>query len=188
GLIDEIVEGDLVAGAVRFARAKLPAGVRKTRDLVIGVDAKNTGLAACARMLASLKAEPQAPRAATLAVQSGLTLDFDAGSVRERELFAYCVVSVESRALRHLFFAEREAAKVPDIPKDTPTVAIRRAAVVGAGTMGGGIAMTYANAGIPVLLKEADDLALQRGLSVIRKNYEASMSRGKISQTELEKA
>ena len=85
-----------------------------------------------------------------------LTLPFDEGSIRERELFADCVVSTESKALRHLFFAEREVAKVPDVPKDTPTQEIKRAAVVGAGTMGGGIAMNYANAGIPVLLKEVD--------------------------------
>ena len=89
-------------------------------------------------------------------------LAFDAGSVVERELFADCLVSTESRALVHLFFAEREAAKVPGVPKETPTRAIARAAVVGAGTMGGGIAMTYANAGIPVLLKDVDRAALDR--------------------------
>ena len=114
----------------------------------------------------------RAPFAVVDAIEAGLKLAFDDGSVRERELFADCVVSTESKALRHLFFAEREVAKVPDVPKDTPTKEIKRAAVVGAGTMGGGIAMTYANAGIPVLLKEVDEAALQRGLATIRKNYE----------------
>ncbi len=111
-----------------------------------------------------------------------MTLAFDAGSLRERELFADCVVSTESKALRHLFFAEREAAKVPDVPKETPVKDIRRAAVVGAGTMGGGIAMSYANAGIPVLLKEVDQAALDRGLAVIRKNYESSVAKGRMTQ------
>jgi 3-hydroxyacyl-CoA dehydrogenase len=114
-------------------------------------------------------------------------MPFDAGSLRERELFADCVVSTESKALRHLFFAEREAAKVPDVPKDTPTLDIKRAAVVGAGTMGGGIAMNYANAGIPVILKEVDDAALQRGLATIRRNYEVTMSKGKMTPEQLEK-
>src|SRR4029079_6201252 len=102
----------------------------------------------------------RAPFAAIDAIEAALTLPFDQGSLRERELFAECVVSNESKALRHLFFAEREAAKVPDVPKETPALEIKRAAVVGAGTMGGGIAMSYANAGIPVLLKEVDDAAL----------------------------
>jgi 3-hydroxyacyl-CoA dehydrogenase len=83
--------------------------------------------------------------------------------------------------MRHLFFAEREAAKVPDVPKETPTIDIRRAAVIGAGTMGGGIAMSYANAGIPVILKEVDQAALDRGLATIRKNYESSVAKGRMS-------
>src|ERR1700681_3049452 len=98
-----------------------------------------------------------------------MTGTFDAGSIRERELFADCVVSTESRALRHLFFAESEAAKVPDVPRETASADIRRATVVGAGTMGGGIAMSYASAGIPVLLKEVDHATLDRGLGTIRK-------------------
>ena len=108
-------------------------------------------------------------------------MDFDAGSRREIELFADCVLSTESKAMRHLFFAEREAGKVPDVPKDTPTRTIARAAVVGAGTMGGGIAMAYANAGIPVLLKDVDQAALDRGMSVIRRNYESTLAKGRIT-------
>ena len=116
-----------------------------------------------------------------------MTLPFGAGSVRERELFADCVVSIESKALRHLFFAEREAAKVPDIPRDTAVADIRRAAVVGAGTMGGGIAMTYANAGIPVLLKDVDRAALDRGLATIRRNYESAVAKGRMTPEALAK-
>src|SRR5207248_6097320 len=94
--------------------------------------------------------------------------------------------SDQSKALIHVFFAEREVSKVPGITKDTPRVPIRRAAVVGAGTMGGGIAMTYANAGIPVLLKEVDQAALDRGLATIRKNYAGSVQKGRLSQEQMD--
>src|SRR4030095_10945783 len=115
------------------------------------------------------------------AIEAAVTMDFDAGSARERELFADCVLSTESRGMVHLFFAEREVGRIPDVPKDTPARGISRAAVVGAGTMGGGIAMSYANAGIPVLLKEVDQTALDRGLAVIRKNYESSVAKGRLT-------
>ncbi|MGH8186713.1 MAG: 3-hydroxyacyl-CoA dehydrogenase NAD-binding domain-containing protein, partial [Steroidobacteraceae bacterium] len=97
------------------------------------------------------------------------------------------VTSTEARALRHLFFAEREAARVPGVSKETPTKTIARAAVVGAGTMGGGIAMAYANAGIPVILKEVNDAELQRGVTAIRRNYESSVSKGRMTAEALER-
>ena len=128
-----------------------------------------------------------APFAAVDAIEAGLQHGFDTGSIRERELFAECVVSTESKALRHLFFAEREVSKIPDIPKDTPAGEITRAAVVGAGTMGGGIAMAYVNAGIPVLLKDVDKAALDRGLATIRKNYDVTMSKGKMTAEQVER-
>ncbi len=109
-----------------------------------------------------------APYAAIDAIKAAVALPFEAGSAVERELFADCLMSTESRALVHLFFAEREAAKVPGVPRNTPVADVQRGAIVGAGTMGGGIAMTYANAGIPVLLKDVDDAALARGMAAIR--------------------
>jgi 3-hydroxyacyl-CoA dehydrogenase len=162
--------------------------VRKARDLPIGDEAR--GLQACASMRESLKKTAKgmrAPYAVVDAIEAGLRQGFDAGSIRERELFGDCVVSTESKALRHLFFAEREVAKIPDIPRDTPVTDIKRAAVVGAGTMGGGIAMTYANAGIPVLLKEVDRAALDRGLATIRANYDVTMSKGKMTPEQVER-
>ena len=190
GVIDQIIDADLVTGAIAYAKARARNGdLRKTRQLPHGIDQIQAGLVACAAMRESLKKTAKgmrAPYAAVDAIEAGLRLDFDAGSERERQLFADCVVSTESKALRHLFFAEREVAKVPDVPKETPTREIRRAAVVGAGTMGGGIAMTYANAGIPVLLKEVDEAALQRGLATIRKNYEVTLSKGKMTAGQLE--
>jgi 3-hydroxyacyl-CoA dehydrogenase len=199
GIIDQIVperEGasradDLLAGAIAFAKAKAAAKeIRKVRDIVTSADNVKAGLDACAAMRESLKKTARgmrAPYAVVDAIEAGLTLSFDQGSTRERELFADCVVSTESKALRHLFFAEREVAKVPDVPRDTPIKDIKRAAVVGAGTMGGGIAMNYANAGIPVLLKDVDQAALDRGIATIRRNYEVTMSKGKMTAEQVEK-
>ena len=191
GILDEIVDGDLLAGAIRFAKARAAAhDIRRTRDIAVTPEASAAGLDACRQLRAVLAKTAkgiQAPFRAVEAIEASLTLPFDDGSLRERELFADCVVSTESKALRHLFFAEREAAKVPDVPKETPVRDIKRAAVVGAGTMGGGIAMSYANVGIPVLLKEVDRAALDRGLAVIRKNYESSVAKGRLTQEAFER-
>jgi 3-hydroxyacyl-CoA dehydrogenase len=182
GIVDEIVVGDLRAGAIRFAKGRRGA-TRRTRDIPIDGDAAARGREACARKRVTLKAPRgvRAPVAAIDAIEAAFTRSFEDGSLRERELFAECVTSTESKALRHLFFAEREAAKVAGIPREMPTVEIKRAAVVGAGTMGGGIAMSYANAGIPVLLKEVDAASLERGLATIRRNYAVTVSKGKMS-------
>jgi 3-hydroxyacyl-CoA dehydrogenase len=190
GIIDEIVDGDLLNGAIRFAQSRAKDhAIRKTREIAIDTNASSQGVDACRRMRSSFKAPKgvRAPFAVIDGVEAAMTLPFDQGSLRERELFADCVISTESKALRHLFFAERDAAKVPDVPKETPAGAIKSAAVVGAGTMGGGIAMSYANAGIPVLLKEVDDAGLQRGLATIRKNYESSVAKGRMTQQAYER-
>ena len=185
GIVDAVIDGDLLAGAIAFAHARAAAGERRrTRDLQDKIRDRSTGMAAWLAMRASLAKTARgarAPFAAVDAIEACITMDFEAGSRREIELFADCVLSTESKAMRHLFFAEREVAKIPDVPKDTPTRKITRAAVVGGGTMGGGIAMAYANAGIPVLLKDVDQAALDRGVAVIRKNYESTMSKGKIT-------
>jgi 3-hydroxyacyl-CoA dehydrogenase len=190
GLIDRVVTDDLRAGAIAFAKERGERRqTRKTREITDKVADPVVGLAECAQVRASLAKTARgqkAPYAALDAIEAGLHTGFDAGSLRERELFADCVVSIESKALRHLFFAEREAAKIPDVPRDTPTRDINRAAVVGAGTMGGGIAMTYANAGIPVLLKEVDQAALDRGVATIRKNYESTVAKGKMTRETFE--
>jgi 3-hydroxyacyl-CoA dehydrogenase len=189
GVIDHIVDGDLLSGAIAFAKAKAQTReIRKSREQT-APDAA-TAADAIAATRAALKKTARgmrAPYAVVDAIEAGIQHGFDRGSEREREIFAECVVSNESKALRHLFFAEREVAKVPDVPKDTPVKDIKRAAVVGAGTMGGGIAMNYANAGIPVLLKEVDQAALDRGLATIRRNYEVTMSKGKMTAEQVEK-
>jgi 3-hydroxyacyl-CoA dehydrogenase len=190
GIIDRIVDGDLRQAAVAFAREQtghVPPRTRARAERIGDVDA---AIAECERTRTSLARTAKgvsAPYAAVSAIEAGLREGFDAGSRRERELFADCVVSSESKALRHVFFAEREAAKIPDAPAGTEARVIARAAVVGAGTMGGGIAMTYANAGIPVLLKEVDQAAIDRGLATIRRNYESSVSKGKMTPEALER-
>jgi 3-hydroxyacyl-CoA dehydrogenase len=191
GLVDRIATGNLQDSAIAFAiEVAERRGARKTRDQTEKIADVAAGLAACAQVRGALSKTAKgqkAPYAAVDAIQAGLQQPFDIASAHERELFADCVVSTESKALRHLFFAEREAAKIPDVPKDTPTREISRAAVIGAGTMGGGIAMTYANAGIPVLVKEVEQVALDRGMAAIRKNYESSVAKGKMTSDALER-
>ena len=191
GIIDAVIEGDLLEGAMAFARTKAAAGQRrKTREMSDSISDRAGSLGACqaARSILLKTARgARAPFAAVDAIEACVTMGFDAGSEREIELFAECVLSTESKAMRHLFFAEREVAKIPDVPKDTPARDISRAAIIGAGTMGGGIAMAYANVGIPVLLKDVDQAALDRGIAVIRKNYESTVSKGKMTPEAFEK-
>ena len=180
GILDAMIDGDLLDGALAFAKARAANGERRrTRDLHERLGDRGAGLAACQAARTTLGRTARgarAPFAAVDAIEACLTLDFDDGSRREIELFAGCVLSIESRALRHLFFAERAAARIPDVPNGTPARTISRAAIAGAGTMGGGIAMAYANAGIPVLLKDVDQAALDRGMSVIRRKYESTVA------------
>jgi 3-hydroxyacyl-CoA dehydrogenase len=191
GIVDNVAGTNLLQEAIEFARMMAANGeIRKTRELTGTIADRQAGVAACAAARASLAKTAkgvQAPFKAVDAIEGAFTLDFETGSARERELFADCVTARESRALVHMFFADREAAKVPDVPKDTPVTRIERAAVIGAGTMGGGIAMAYANAGIPVLLKDVDDAAVQRGLATIRKNYESTVAKGRMTPDALEK-
>jgi 3-hydroxyacyl-CoA dehydrogenase len=185
GIVDNVAGSDLLHDAIAFAKAMAVSGeIRKTRELTGKIADRDGGIAACAtarNALAKTAKGVHAPFKAVDAIEGVFTLDFERGSARERELFADCVTAHESRALVHMFFADREAAKVPDVPRDTAVRKIERAAVIGAGTMGGGIAMAYANAGIPVLLKDVDDVAVQRGLATIRKNYESTVAKGKMT-------
>jgi len=185
GIVDELIEGDLRVGAVAFARRVATESVRKTRDRgeKLGEAATNAAIFATARENAGKKQRGMmAPLAAINAVEAATKLPFAEGCVRERELFLECLFSEQSSALIHVFFGEREVAKIPGIPKETSVRAVKSAAVVGAGTMGGGIAMVFANAGIPVLLKEMEQAALDRGLATIRAHYANSVKRGRFTQ------
>src|ERR1700678_3804759 len=185
GIIDKLVDGDLLAGAIAFARevASKPAPKTRERNGKLGTPEQNAPIFTAARENARKKQRGLlAPVAAIDAVEAATKLPFEEGCKVEQELFIKCLMSDQSKALIHVFFGEREVAKIPDIPKDTPLIPVRRLAVVGAGTMGGGITMVFANAGIPVLLKEADQAALDRGLATIQKNYANSVKRGRFTQ------
>ncbi len=180
GIVDRIIEGDLLAGALEFAHGVTSAPKTRERDGKLMHDA---ALFAGAREAARKKHRGlMAPQAAIDAVEAAATLPFEEGCRIEAELFQKCLFSDQSKGMIHAFFGERAVAKIPDIPKDTPLLPIRKAAVIGAGTMGGGIAMNYANAGIPVILKETTQAALDRGIATIRKNYGNSVKKGRFSQ------
>ena len=183
GIADRIIEGDLLGGAVAFAREVANRPPSKTRERQEKFADFDPSVFAAARDTAQKTRRGQrAPLAAIDAVEASPKLPFEEGCQVEARLFSECLYSNQSRALIHAFFGERTVNKIPDIPKNTPLREIRRAAVVGAGTMGGGIAMNYANAGIPVIVKEVSGEALDRGLSTIRKNYANSVAKGRFSQ------
>jgi len=185
GIIDSIIDGDLLAGAVAFAREAIgkPAPKTRERDEKLGNAAENALIFSAAREAAAKKQRGLlAPVAAIEAIAAATKMPFEEGCKIEQKLFIDCLFSEQSKSLIHVFFSEREVSKIPGIAKETPILPIKSAAVVGAGTMGGGIAMVLANAGIPVLLKEADQAALDRGLATIQLNYANSVKRGRFSQ------
>jgi 3-hydroxyacyl-CoA dehydrogenase len=182
GIVDRLIEDDLLAGAVAFARDVAGKSAPKTRerDEKLGNVADNVQIFSSARETAAKKQRGLlAPVAAISAVEAATKMPFEEGCKVEQKLFIDCLFSQQSKSLIHVFFSEREVNKIPDIPKETPIIPVRSAAVVGAGTMGGGIAMVLANAGLPVLLKEADQAALDRGLATIQLNYANSVKRGR---------
>jgi len=191
GVVDEIVEGDLRAATVAFAARVVAEGrpLVKVRDRnrLIEEAARQPDLFHNARAhYAKVKRGFLAPQHCISAIEAATQMDFDAGMRRERELFTELLESAQSAAQRHFFFAERQASKIPDIPPSTPRRPLDQVAIVGAGTMGGGIAMNFANAGIPVVLLEANKEALDRGMATIRRNYEGSAKRGRISAADVE--
>ena len=192
GLIDAIVDGDLTAAGVAFAEKILSERrpLKKIRDLEDALAAargKPEVFADFRKSVARQTRGFRAPESCIKAVEAAVNLPFDAGLKRERELFLELMASPESKAQRYFFFAEREAAKIPDVPPDTAAKEIRRAAVLGAGTMGGGIAMTFANVGIPVSVVEISREPLERGLAVVRKNYEATATKGRLTAADVDK-
>lgn len=190
GLIDAIADDDVIITAVRFAKTLADKKLlRRARDL----DEKLAGLRANPAKFDELVATQMkrsrnlhAPAAAIAALRDAFELPIDQGLDREYTRFVALRRDEQSEAQRHIFFAERAAAKISDLPKDAKRYDIKRAVVIGAGTMGGGIAMCFINAGIPVTVVEASSDALTRGIDVIAKNYRASVARGSLSPEEME--
>ncbi|HKM72283.1 MAG TPA: 3-hydroxyacyl-CoA dehydrogenase NAD-binding domain-containing protein, partial [Stellaceae bacterium] len=187
GIIDKIVEGDLTGGAIAIARRVVAEGrpLRRVRDREDKLSAE--GFADAAEALTRRRRGQDAPAACVEAVRNAITMPFEEGLKREAELFRTLVAGDQSKAQRHIFFAEREAARVPGIPEGTKPRPITNGAVIGAGTMGGGIAMCFANAGIPVTIVETDRDLLQKGLDRVAANYRATVSRGGLSADEMER-
>jgi 3-hydroxyacyl-CoA dehydrogenase len=188
GIADALIEGDLLAGAIVFARDVAAKPCPKTRERGEKLREADPSIFEQARKQAAKTRRGQtAPIAAIDAVEAATRFSFDFGCAREAELFDSCLYSTQSKALIHAFFAERAVSKIPFVSRETKLFEIRRAAVVGAGTMGGGITMNYANAGIPVIVKETTQEALDRGMATIRKNYAGSVKRGRLSQAEMDR-
>ncbi len=186
GILDHIVEGDLVEGALVYAQSLIDKAKprRRLRDLTASAPAEL--FETFEKSIARRARGYLAPFKCIEAIRGAVDLDFDAGLANERDLFMECMNSPQSAGQRHMFFAERESAKVPDVPKDTPVRTIASAGVVGAGTMGGGIAMNFANVGIAVTLVEISQEGLDKGLSIIEKNYAATVKKGRLSQADMD--
>ncbi|WP_025899532.1 3-hydroxyacyl-CoA dehydrogenase NAD-binding domain-containing protein [Sneathiella glossodoripedis] len=192
GLVSEVIETDLKAGAIAFAKKVVAEGkplvkisdqnerLQEAKDNPAIFDDFRKSIARKTRGF-------QAPENCIKAVQAAVELPFPEGLKRERELFMELMTGEQSISQRYFFFAERQAAKIPDVPKETPLIDINTCGIVGAGTMGGGIAMNFLQAGIPVTIVETTQEALDKGIAVIEKNYAATVSKGRMSQEAMDK-
>ena len=186
-LFDQLIDGDLLAGALAFAaRIADSRPLKRARDIKISLPNAEGFFQFARNTVGAVAKNYPAPLKCIDAVAASVSLPFDEGVRLERELFLQLMQSPESRALRHAFFAERAAAKIPDVPEDTPLRKIAKVAVVGAGTMGSGITANFLTAGVPVTLLEAKKEALDRGQSVIRGIYEASAKKGRLKPQQVE--
>jgi len=191
GLLDELVgEGSLAADAIAFAKSKIGQPVPRSSEGDANQDGiKNPDIFDEFRAKNGRKMRGfDAPNAAIEAVKAAGELSYAEGVKKERELFMKLMTGTQSKAMRHYFFAERAANKVDDIPADTPLIDIRKVGIIGAGTMGGGIAMNFLSAGIPVTILEMKQEALDRGTATMRKNYEATAKKGRMTAEQVEQA
>ncbi len=189
GIIDEIIAGELREGAIAYAERLLEQDAPPRRVSQLRVDKADLDAEFFSDYRQQIARQARgffAPQQIIQCVEAAVELPYEEALAVERERFTACRESGHSRAQRHLFFAERAAAKIPDVPKDSPLRAINKVAVIGAGTMGGGIAMNLVNAGLPVTLLETDEAGLERGLGSIRSHYEAALKKGRMTQAQLE--
>ena len=187
GIADAVADGDVVTSAISFAQDLIARGapIRRIRDeqTLLEADRGRTDLFENARKTSARKMRKRfAPEMIIQCVEAAVNLgDFDAGMAVEAKCFAQCLRHPQREALIHMFFAEREVAKIPDVPRDTATTEINQAGVIGCGTMGGGITMSFLNVGIPVTVLELDQTALDRGMGVIKRNYDIQVQRGRMT-------
>jgi len=187
-LFDQVVADQVVETACALAAEKAKAGgpYPRVRDLKVSHPNADAYFQFSRNTVKAMAKNFPAPAKCVDAVEAAVKHKFDAGMAIERELFIGLMMTPECKALRHAFFGERAASKIPDVPADTPQREIKAVAVIGAGTMGGGISMNFLNAGIPVTMLEMKQEALDRGVSTIRKNYESQVKRGKLKQDKLD--
>ena len=191
GIADELAEGGVLDAAIACARQLASDGAPLRRasaldERVAEARAHPEVFDAFRKKMAKRARGFDAPYACVECVEAAVALPFAAGMARERQIFERLVISDQSAAQRHAFFAEREATKIPDVPRETQPLAIGQAAVIGCGTMGGGIAMTFANAGIPVTVVDVSEAALDKGLALVAKNYAATVAKGRLSQAQMD--
>jgi 3-hydroxyacyl-CoA dehydrogenase len=186
-LFDAFVDGDLLGNAVTLARrvATERSGRKRVRDMKIDMPNAEAFFQFARNTVKAAAGPYPAPLACVEAVAAAVEMPFDAGLKRERELFTTLMLSPESAALRHIFQAERAASKIQGVPDDTPIRPIAKVGVIGAGTMGGGITMSLINAGLPVVLLETKQDALERGLANIRRNYQGALRKGTLNEASL---
>ena len=190
-LFDKIIAGDLLAGACGYAAevaaARKPgAPLPRVRDLKVTHPNPDAYFGFARNTVKAMSKNFPAPAKCVDAVEASIKRRFDDGMSYEREVFIGLMTTPECKALRHAFFGERAASKIPDVPEGTPQRTIAKVAVIGAGTMGGGISMNFLNAGIPVTMLEMKQDALDRGVATIRKNYEGQLKKGKLKQDKLD--
>jgi 3-hydroxyacyl-CoA dehydrogenase len=182
-LFDQMIEGDLMTGAIAFANKVAAARpLPKVRDIKVDYPNHEAFFQFARNTVGAMAKNFPAPLKCVNCVAAAASMKFEDGLKFERENFLALMQTTESKALRHFFFGERAASKIPDVPEDTPKRPIKSAAIIGAGTMGGGIAMNFANAGIPVTMLEMKQEALDKGLATVRKNYENTMKKGRLTQ------
>jgi len=187
GVIDGLCEGDLLKSAIAFAETKIGTSPRRIGEMKIDAgEYDQSFFDAFRKKVARQTRGFFAPERCIQCVEAAVSLPLNEGLAKERELFKQCMDNPQARALQHVFFAQRQVSRIPGIDKDTPRRKIERVGIIGAGTMGGGIAMNFANAGIPVVMLELQEEALERGLAVVRGNYERSMKRGKLTQAQVD--
>ena len=186
-LFDKIVEGDVVDAAVAFAREVADARpLPVVSQLKVSYPSPDAYFQFARNMVAGMSRNFPAPLKCVEAVSASTRMKFEEGMKYERELFMGLLLTPEAKAMRHAFMAERATTKIADVPADTPVRPVAQVAVIGAGTMGGGIAMNFLNAGIPVVMLEMKQEALDKGIGIIRKNYEAQVKKGKLKQDKLD--
>ncbi len=186
GIFDELVEGDLEAGAIAFAEKVISENLPIRKVSALSVEAESNLFENFRKGIARKSRGYLSPFKCIDSVENATQYPFAEGMKKEREIFIECLNSPQSAGQRFMFFAERTASKVKDVPKDTPLREIKTAGILGAGTMGGGIAMNFLNAGMPVTMVEMTQEALDKGMGIIRKNYENTAKKGRLTQEQVE--